>query len=115
MQKNDWHKMYLPNAENRSGEHVHDKNNNVFKKGIEFILSGKLGEYFDNVFFKITLQRWKNKFPDFNKDKFDLRLRTRKNVSKHHPRGYQNKVLLAYEERIKNVARQLKPKPAQAA
>ncbi len=66
---------------------------------MEVVLNGKLGAWLDNVLFRWTLQVWKRKFTDFNVDDFDLNLRSKKHVSKHHPRGFQNKVLT--ELRIK--------------
>ena len=65
------------------------------------MLSGKTGDKLDNYFFKLTLKRWKKKFSHFNEEDFDLNMRTRKNVSKHHPRGYQHKVLSSFELKIK--------------
>jgi len=43
--------------------------------------------------FSLTLSIWQKKFKHFNKTDFDLNMRSRKNVSKHHPSGFQQKVL----------------------
>ena len=46
---------------------------------------------------------WKRKFPHFDESDFDLNMRTRKNVSKHHPQGFQQKVLDALEVKMKEL------------
>jgi hypothetical protein len=52
-----------------------------------------LGDFADKQLFKLTLSIWQKKFKHFNKTDFDLNMRSRKNVSKHHPSGFQQKVL----------------------
>jgi hypothetical protein len=63
------------------------------KKLSEKLLSSRLGEFADKQLFKLTLNIWQKKFNHFNKTDFDLNMRSRKNVSKHHPSGFQQKVL----------------------
>ncbi|MCW3077560.1 MAG: nucleotidyltransferase, partial [Bacteroidetes bacterium] len=70
---------------------------------IEKICAGKLGDLLDNYFFRITLKRWKQKFPTFNKTEFDLNMRSYKNVSKHHPQGNQGRVLSELERRMEKL------------
>jgi hypothetical protein len=116
MSANIWIKNHLPNTDLRGNEICNDENSkNILKRFSEFVLSGSLGEYADNLFFKITLKRWKKKFPHFNQDDFNLNLRTKKSVSKHHPRGYQQKVLQQYEERMEMVLEHLKNKTIKVA
>jgi hypothetical protein len=116
MQSNTWIKNYLPHIKLKGNNDCYNATNKpVIKRLVEFILSGSLGEYADNMFFKITLKRWKKKFPYFNQDDFNLNLRTRKNVSKHHPRGYQQKVLQQHEERLATVMEQIKLKQVSVA
>jgi hypothetical protein len=70
---------------------------------VELALNGKLGDRLEKKCFELTLSSWEKKFPDFSKEEFDLNLRSRKNVSKHHPRGFQQKVLLELNKRLKKV------------
>lgn len=112
---NTWIKLHLPNVKLKENENCNPKNRHIVKRFSEFVLGGALGERIDNFFFKITLKRWKNKFPNFNEEDFNLNLRTRKNVSKHHPRGYQQRVLKAYEEKLETVLGLMKTKLAQVA
>ncbi len=66
---------------------------------VERFLNGKFGDKIDNFCFRYTLKVWKKKFSHFNENDFDLNMRTRKTVSKHHPQGFQKKVLDGMEER----------------
>lgn len=69
---------------------------------LERMLRGGLGEWLDRRAFRFTVWFWKRKFRDFDETSFDLHLRSRKNVSKHHPNGFQTRVLQAYQEKIQN-------------
>ena len=69
------------------------------------ILRGGFGEKLDAWFFRITLKYWKKKFSHFDETTFDFRLRSKKNVSKHHPLGFQEKVLNNYAENILSFSR----------
>jgi len=112
---NEWVNEYFPNKNIRLEENCLPESKNSLKRFSEFILSGKLGESLDNAFFRLTLKRWQKKFPQFSREDFDLNLRTRKNVSKHHPRGYQQKVLKAQEEELLSLAESMKNKLAVVA
>ncbi len=100
MDANSWTKEYYPNFPKQQlfGD-IHTKNYRI-KTLLEKILNTSLGEQMDTLFFKITLRHWKYKFKEFNDEEFDLKMRTRKNISKHHPNGYQTKVLNALTEKI---------------
>ncbi len=100
MDRNSWVKNYYPNFPLREGTHV-IKSNGIFLKRIcEKILKGNFGEMLDSFFFRVTLKHWKRKFPHFDEKTFDHRLRSKKNVSKHHPKGFQEKILKEWEEKI---------------
>lgn len=104
LDQNQWVYNFWPNA--KGGESTLTQSASNFKplsKGIEFCLSGKLGDWLENYFFKYTLQVWQRKFADFNIEDFDLNLRSRRNVSKHHPRGFQKKVLEALSQKLSHV------------
>lgn len=113
--QNFWTKQFSPNFERTGNENCLKENRNTLKRLIEFCLNGKAGEKLDNYFFKITLIRWKKKFPHFTTEDFDLNMRTRKSVSKHHPRGYQQKVLRAHETKLKEVLQHFELKTVEAA
>jgi hypothetical protein len=46
----------------------------------------------------ITMWRWDVKFKHFDRSKFNLTLRSTRNVSKHHPQDFQTTVLQRVEE-----------------
>jgi len=102
MERNGWTGTYCPNFSLKDIEQIPMENRSVIKKVIENILSGKMGDRLDEKFFRLTLSQWKRKFKDFDEEQFDLRLRSRKNVSKHHPLGFQEKVLKSLEDKIKD-------------
>jgi hypothetical protein len=115
MLANKWAKEFLPNIPLKENIHCRSKSNHMLKRFSEFVLKGTLGEWADDFFFKLTLKQWKRKFPSINEEDFNLNLRTLKTVSKHHPRGYQQKVLKAQEEKLKTVLTSLKSKVASEA
>lgn len=94
-EKNSWVEEFFPNGARSDFE-----TKNVQKTGlsrmIQSIYGGKFGDWSDRKAMRITLKRWKKKFSDFNSDKFDLTMKTRRYVSKHHPNDFQNKVLSKY-------------------
>jgi hypothetical protein len=97
---NSWALDFLPNFPLRGQDYLVSLKSTGSKKILEKILSGKLGTWLDSYFFKATLKFWKKKFSHFDESTFDFRIRSRKNVSKHHPLGYQEKILGRYAERI---------------
>ncbi len=101
MQVNDWLNNHHPNFKPVDENKILPENRSILKKSAEWLFNGKIGEWIDDKCFKLTLKAWKKKFDHFDSDEFDLRLRSRKNVSKHHPNGFQEKVLKEYEKRLR--------------
>ena len=97
MHKNSWTQCYYPNKPKE--QFYSNKPPSGIKNALEKLLNGRLSEQLDALFFRLTLRRWKKKFTHFNQEEFDLNLRSRKNVSKHHPRGYQKIVLESFEKK----------------
>lgn len=98
---NQWKDNFYPNKPIANLSIVPPAGKNLLKKINERLFKGFLGEKLDQWCFKFTLAHWKKKFSDFDESTFDLNVRSRKNVSKHHPNGFQQKVLKAHEESIK--------------
>lgn len=98
---NAWATNHLPRFPLRTKEHIMEERKHLLKNAMEKILSGSLGERLDTFFFRLTVKFWKKKFKHFDDSTFDFRLRSRKNVSKHHPLGFQEKVLSSYAKNIK--------------
>ncbi|TAH40339.1 MAG: hypothetical protein EYC69_11035 [Bacteroidetes bacterium] len=102
MSSNNWYRAYYPKLSLRDDTWLINKKRYFFKKLFEKILSGSFGDRIDSYFFRLTLNHWKKKFNYFDEETFDLRLRSRKNESKHHPLGYQEKILSRYKENLYN-------------
>ncbi len=101
---NKWTNDHLPNKKRYDTSFLDHKNTKRYVFGfVEFLLKGGLGDALDKKCFELTLGSWQKKFPNFSKEDFDLNLRSRKNVSKHHPRGYQQKVMAALNARLEKI------------
>lgn len=98
IEENRWSTIFYPNFD-RSAEDVPAAHNGILKRYSEKLLSGKLGEWLDEKFFRITLRRWRNKFPHLDESHFEVDFRSRKHVSKHHPQGFQRVVLSKLEQK----------------
>lgn len=101
--QNSWTNSYYPNLNNVDREVPFDPGSHWLKSFLEKVFSGPTGEKLDTWFFKKTISYWKSKFTEFDETSFDLQLRSRKNVSKHHPRGFQQKVLSRFKEKLKQL------------
>lgn len=62
------------------------------------VLNGRFGEWADQMCMRATLRRWKSKFNGFEAETFELTMRSRRYISKHHPNNFQNKVLTRLED-----------------
>ena len=98
MELNNWYREYFPHILERSEEHVIRPLK--AKWAMERIFDNKIGERLDEWCYLLTTKYLRTRFKNFDKDKFDLSLRSKKNVSKHHPNDFQGKVLKIYTERI---------------
>jgi predicted nucleotidyltransferase len=102
MEENLWVKEFYPNKKVKEDLNVLPEKNFLFKSTMEKILNTSLGEKLDAWCFRITIKHWRKKFKNFDENQFDLHLRSRKNVSKHHPQGFQTKALNAHQQKIKD-------------
>jgi hypothetical protein len=96
---NNWTKSYFPNFKHPL-QFDEFEGHNYFKKIIESLFRGNIGDRIDLFFMKVTYNRWKVKFKHFNPEKFELTMRTNRGVSKHHPLDFQNRVIKEYQERL---------------
>lgn len=94
--ENKWSRIFYPNAA-APGNEIPPTRNGRFKRFLESMLSSSFGEWLDDKFFRITLRRWKKKFPHLQESHFEVDFRSRKHVSKHHPQGFQRVVLTKLE------------------
>ncbi len=96
LSENKWAKIFYPNADLHSAN-IPETKTGWLKRFAEKILKGNFGEWLDDKFFRITLRRWRKKFPHLREDHFEVDFRSRKHVSKHHPQGFQRVVLTKLE------------------
>ncbi|MEO6166359.1 MAG: hypothetical protein ABIO46_04585 [Chitinophagales bacterium] len=94
---NEWVKDFYPNALPANKNSSPEKSGR-FKAAFEKIFNTSLGEWLDRSFYRTTVRYWKKKFPGFDEEEFEVNMRSRKDVSKHHPQGFQFRVLKMYEE-----------------
>lgn len=97
---NQWLKNYYPNVIPRNIEQMLPEKQAWVQFLIEGVLNTRLGDWLDTFFMKRTLKRWDVKFGDMATEDFKIALKSRRNVSKHHPRLFQQKVIQAFEKRV---------------
>lgn len=98
---NAWLKQFVDNKNINKSFELNLKHN-ILKKTLEFIFNGRLGNKIENYLHIKTIKRWREKFSDLNDEDFELQFRSRKDVSKRHTKGFQNKVLDAFNKKIEN-------------
>ncbi len=96
---NEWVRSYYPGA-GFPAVILPEEKKPWLSRFISALLSGKLGEWADKRCMSITFRRWKKKFSYFQTEKFELTLKTRRYISKHHPSDFQTKVLTRHQELI---------------
>jgi hypothetical protein len=97
---NQWLKNYYPNLEARNVEQMLPEKQGWIQFFMEKILNTRLGDWLDAFFMKRTLNRWNVKFDGMAAEDFKIALKSRRNVSKHHPRLFQQKVIKAFTQRV---------------
>lgn len=97
---NNWTKSYFETSHPEVA--IRDQKKNGLARFIMWLFKGSLGEKMDLWCLRKTLKRWQKKFSDFDHEKFDLTLKSRRYVSKHHPNDFQTKVLSKYDELTQN-------------
>lgn len=98
---NTWVHRYFPNFPFRDSSRVVNPGYPTLKKLTEPLFPGKAGDLLDHWFMKLTVAFWKRKFGQKNPELFKNALRSRKYVSKHHPRDFQEKVLNRHREKLR--------------
>jgi hypothetical protein len=107
---NTWANGLLPNITEPAvaGIPEHD---GPLKRLLERAFRNGVGDEFDEWCMLRTLRHWRGKFAEFDRQQFELALRTRKYVSKHHPRNFQQRVLDSYRARLERFTEMHGTKP----
>jgi len=103
---NCWAWAMFPHFPERPLEGVPQHRRGFFKKTVEWLLGGRVGEWLDERAMRLTVRFWRRKFWHFDEEKFDTALRSRRHVSRHHPLHFQEKVLRAWEEQLRRLEEQ---------
>lgn len=90
---NTWADAYYPNHGLRCLEQCAEVEQGMFKRLGEWLLKGRLGEALDARFMRLTMGRWQKKFTHLEPSRFEVAMRSRKYVSKHHPSAFQDRVI----------------------
>lgn len=104
-EQNNWYINRFPNKKEVQGIHCINTPNPILKQLVEFVLHGKFGNWLDDKLLNLTLKRWREKYPAMKEEDFDLQFRTRKDVCKRHSFGFQNKVLLMWQDKLETFER----------
>lgn len=97
--KNLWYKKRFPNKNEAPDVNCIDTPQPFLKSAVETILSGNLGKWIDNKLLFFTLKHWRKRYTELAAEDFEVQFRARKNVCKRHTKGFQNKILTAWEEK----------------
>lgn len=101
IQANLWLTTILPNFKPKSTEGVLIHGPGYFKRLFEKLLCNKIGDTLEGVFMKVTFKRWQRQYADkYSPEDFYIAFKTRKHVSKNHPRHYQEVVARLYKEKL---------------
>jgi len=103
-EENKWTKDYFP-AWEKTNLNFQQKvlSRYWLTKLVEVLFNNRFGSWVDDRCFHITLNTWRKRFPKLKRADFDLRFRSQKNVSKHHPRGFQQKVLAHLNDSMNHI------------
>ena len=101
--ENGWARTQFAHFPVRPITDVPSHRRSFFKRTVEWLLSGRLGAWLDEQAMQITLGFWRRKFKHLDAERFDIALKSRQYVSKHHPLHFQGRVLDAYETRTREM------------
>ncbi len=105
---NGWTDAYYPKFKDRGSDAIVEGRGQRRKRFSEWLFSGFIGEKIDQYFLRITLKRWQKKFDHMTPEHFEVALRSRQYVSKHHPSNYQAFVMEKLGKSWDELAEQLK-------
>lgn len=99
MDANAWMKTYFPNRTVQS-DGCRETRDPIIKRTLERTFKGKLGDKLDTALMNIYRRRSYRKFAKSQNHLFSLNFKTEKHVSKHHPNGFQDRIMNQYEAKI---------------
>jgi hypothetical protein len=103
LEQNSWYKHWFSNKPQDQGKDCINNRSGFLKKLIEAFFAGGVGDWADEYLFKKTARHWWKLYGHVGKDTFEVQFRSRKHVAKRHDKGYQEKVLKALDQKIKDI------------
>ncbi len=104
LESNAWYKDWIVNKQVSNGSECKEHRKGFLRTVIESVFFGKFGDWCDNFLQKETARRWaKRHSGDMDKKQFEVNYRSRKHAAKRHEKGYQDKVLNALAQKIKDI------------
>lgn len=100
---NRWAWEQYPNFPSRPASNVPEPPAPLMKRVAEWLFGGKPGDWLDARCMRLTMYYWQRKFRKLDPDIFEVALKSRRYVSKHHPLHFQHKVLRRFEERMQEL------------
>lgn len=73
------------------------------KKWLEYLLNGSFGNFIESNALRLTQFFISKKYKHLSKEEFNVNLRTNKHASKHHPQGFQFRVLNEFDQQCINL------------
>jgi predicted nucleotidyltransferase len=98
--RNNWVKNHFPNLLSYQTEFIHERSHST-KKIMETFFFGWIGEAVDSFFMRVAIARWKKQFSKlFPQADFSIAFKSKRNVSKSHPRFFQKQILEQLPKKI---------------
>ena len=94
---NTWVNDYFPNHGETFPKAL-ETQDGIIKKVVEWFFGGRFGNYIDSRAQGLTRKFIQKKYQHISAEQAAVNLRTHKSVSKHHPQGFQFKVLAEYDK-----------------
>jgi hypothetical protein len=107
-EKNIWIKNYFPNFPKRYNKMIDKVKPSRLQKLLEKLFDNRVGDWLDDFAMKLFSKTIKKKFRYLDKNDFALAFKTTKCESKYHPKFFQKKVLISFEEKLNQLQQSLK-------
>jgi predicted nucleotidyltransferase len=107
-EKNIWIKNYFPNFPKRNNQMIDKDNPGRLQKILEKLFDNRFGDWLDDFAMKLFSKTISKKFGYLDKNDFALAFKTTKCESKYHPKFFQKKVLISFEEKLNQLQQSLK-------
>jgi hypothetical protein len=102
--KNKWVETIFPNKPMESQPRFKDFKKPLVSNFFEQIFNiPVIGESFESFFKNLTLKKWESKFRKMNPKDFQVALKSTDDISKHHPRNFQKRVITLLNSKYNHV------------